>query len=144
MTKINAYLTFDGNCREAMTFYQECLGGDLSMQAVGGSPMEKQMPLHDRHKILHASLTRGAMVLLGSDISGSGGLVKGNTVSLSLHCTSEEEIKTFFTKLSSGGQVAHPLHEFFAGTMGALTDKYEKDWLLYYEKKVKTKAIAKF
>ncbi len=137
MAKINAYLTFNGNCREAMLFYQQCLGGELTMQTVGGSPMEQQMPSRARHHILHASLVNASLVLLASDVSGYGTLVNGNTISLSLHCSSEDEIKTYFHKLSVGGLVAHPLHDFFAGTMGALTDKYDKDWLLYYEKKVR-------
>jgi PhnB protein len=105
------------------------------MQTVGGSPMENEMPAKSRQKILHASLKKDTLVLLGSDMIGAEGPVKGNTISLSLNCSSEKEIKTFFSKLSSGGQVVHPLHEFFAGTMGTLTDKFEKDWLLYYEKK---------
>lgn len=135
MAQINAYLTFNGNCREAMTFYQECLGGELHLQTIGGSPMEKQMPGEEKQKILHSSLTKNNLVLLASDIAEKGKLVKGNTISLSLHCSSEEEINLYFSKLSSGGYIAHPLHHFFAGTMGALTDKFEKDWLLYYEKK---------
>jgi PhnB protein len=44
MTTINAYLTFNGNCRQAMTFYRECLGGELTLQAVKGSPMEGHWP----------------------------------------------------------------------------------------------------
>lgn len=141
MTQINAYLTFNGNCRDAMAFYEECLGGELTLQTVEGSPMENQFPPEAKEKILHASLSSGSLVLLGSDLSGPGGLIKGNTISLSLNCSSEEEIKKFFSNLSSGGQVAHPLHEFFAGTMGTLTDKFEKDWLLYYEKKKHTDKI---
>ena len=137
MAQINAYLTFNGNCREAMTFYQQCLGGELRLQTVDGSPMENQMPDEAKQKILHSSLTKDNLVLLASDIVEKDELVKGNTISLSLHCTSEEEIRSFFSKLAAGGQIAHPLHQFFAGTMGALTDKYEKDWLLYYEKKLK-------
>src|SRR5215213_4835204 len=116
-----------------MSFYQDCLGGELKRQTVGGSPMESQMPAGEKDKILHASLTKGELVLLGSDIVGAEGLINGNTISLSLHCNSEAEITTFFSKLSDGGHVAHPLHDFFAGKMGALTDKFERDWLLYYE-----------
>jgi PhnB protein len=135
MTQINAYLTFNGNCREAMTFYQACLGGELNMQTVEGSPMENEMPAEAKYRILHASLIKDSLVLLGSDMAGPDGVVKGNTISLSLNCNSEKEIKTYFSNLSSGGQIVHPLHEFFAGTMGTLTDKFERDWLLYYEKK---------
>ena len=135
MAQINVYLTFNGNCREAMTFYKECLGGELTLQTVKGSPMESQWPVTVQENILHASLVNGSLVLLGSDIVEKEKLVKGNTISLSLNCTSAKEIETFFTKLSSGGQIAHPLHDFFAGTMGTLTDKFEKDWLLYFERK---------
>ena len=135
MAQINAYLTFSGNCLEAMLFYQSCLGGKLNFQTVGGSPMENQLPRTAKRKILHASLVNDHFVLLASDLPGRKKLIKGNTISLSLNCHSEEEIKSFFYSLSSGGEIAHPLHDFYAGTMGALTDKFEKDWLLYYEKK---------
>ena len=137
MAQINAYLTFNGNCREAMTFYKDCLGGELTMQTVQGSPLESQMPLTAKKHILHASLVNHDLVLLGSDMTGTAEVVKGNTISLSLHCGSADEIQLFFSRLSDGGQIVHPLHEFFAGTMGTLTDKFEKDWLLYYDKKTR-------
>ena len=44
MTTINAYLTFNGDCREAMTFYKECLGGELTLETAKGSPMESHWP----------------------------------------------------------------------------------------------------
>jgi PhnB protein len=135
MTQINAYLTFGGNCREAMNFYRDCFGGELTLQTIKGSPMEDQFPANARKQILHSSLINEGLVLLGSDIAGNGSLVKGNTISLSLNCSSEDEINSFFSKLSAGGQVVHPLHQFFAGTMGTVTDRFEKDWLLYFEKR---------
>jgi PhnB protein len=140
MSQINAYLTFDGNCREGMSFYRDCFGGELTLQTIEGSPMEDQFPITARNRILHGSLVNDRLVLLGSDLGSHGSLVKGNTISLSLNCSSEEEINIFFAKLSYGGQVVHPLHQFFAGTMGTITDKFEKDWLLYYEKKPNLKA----
>ncbi len=44
MSTINSYLRFNGNCSEAMTFYKDCLGGELTMQKVGESPMAGNMP----------------------------------------------------------------------------------------------------
>ncbi len=134
LAQINAYLTFDGNCAEAMTFYQSCLGGELMLQPLKGSLMQDQMPGMAMNAILHASLNNKKLVLLGSDLAGPDGIVRGNTVSLSLSCESENEIQTLFERLSSGGQVIHPLHDFFAGTMGTLTDRFDRDWLLYWEK----------
>src|SRR5436305_7509417 len=100
MTQINAYINFDGNCREAMTFYKDCIGGELSMQTVEGSPIEAQCPPGIKHHILHASLMKDDLVLMGSDMQEPGGFTKGNNIALSLSCSSDEEIKTFFSKLS--------------------------------------------
>jgi PhnB protein len=135
MTQINAYLNFNGNCREAMSFYQECLGGELSLQPVEGTPMESQCPAAMKHHILHSSLAKNGLLLMGSDMTGPEGYVKGNTMSLSLSCSSEDEINTFFTNLSEGGQVIHPLVEQFWGAIfGVLTDKYGVRWMFNYDK----------
>lgn len=130
MTKLNPYIIFNGNCREAMNFYQQCIGGQLSLQTVEDSPMADQWPAEAQHYILHATLTKAALVLLASDMGGKD-LVHGNNVFLSLTCTSRNEIDAFFKNLSAGGQVTRPLHDFFAGMIGALTDKYGISWLLY-------------
>lgn len=136
MTQINAYLTFNGNCREAMSFYQACLGGALSFQTVGESPLSARMPERMKHCILHASLTRGTLVLLGSDMVGEQGLAKGNSVSLSLNCSSEAEIKSCYARLSAGGVANHELEESFWGALfGDLTDKFGNHWILNYNKK---------
>lgn len=135
MTQINAYLNFDGNCREAMSFYKECLGGELALQTVEGSPIEAQCPAGIKHHILHASLMKDTLILMGSDMQGPEGFVKGNTIALSLNCSSEKEIDTFFSNLSKHGKITHPLTESFWGaTFGVLTDKYGIRWMLNYDK----------
>ncbi len=135
MTTINAYLTFPGNCREAMVFYQQCLGGELTLQSVAESPMASQWPIEVQHSILHASLMKNSMTLMASDMAGAEGIQKGNQISLSLTCHDVEEAKDFFNNLSQGGQVVHSLHEFFNGTIGALIDKYGMTWLLFCPRK---------
>jgi PhnB protein len=135
MTQINSYLTFTGNCREAMAFYAGCIGGELSVQTVGESPMADKMPPQMKECILHAALTKGALVLMGSDMVPEKGLVKGNTISLMLACSSEKEIKKYFEKLSAGGEINHALEDtFFGSLMGDLTDKYGNHWLLNFDK----------
>lgn len=135
MTTINSYLTFSGNCREAMTFYKECLGGELALQTIGESPLSDKMPQQMKDCILHASLTRGALTLMGSDMVSDSGLVKGNAVSLVLQCSSEDEIRNSYTALASGGNATHPLeHTFWGALFGGLTDRYGNHWLLNYEK----------
>jgi PhnB protein len=132
MAQINSYLTFGGNCRDAMTFYKECLGGELTLMSVKDTPMVEQMPSHLHDSIMHSTLTKGELVLMASDMVEGGELVNGNTVSLSLSCNSEEEMNTYFTNLSNGGKVLHEPHDFFAGKIAALVDKYGKSWMLYY------------
>lgn len=134
MTQINAFLTFNGNCREAMTFYKDCFGGELTLLTVKDSPMANQWPAQAQDNILHGYLANGNIVLLGSDIVGSKGIVKGNTVSLSVNCSSEEEMQNFFTWLSSGAHNINPIHDFFAGQIGEITDKFGIDWTLYHAK----------
>ena len=134
MTQINAYLHFNGNCREAMSFYQACLGGKLALQTVGESPMAGQMPAAAHKNILHASLTHGGITLMGSDMIGPEGIKQGNIVSLTIVCSSREEIESLFSNLSAGGKIAHPLKEEFFGIHGNLTDKYGINWMFTYEK----------
>jgi PhnB protein len=108
MTQISPYLHFDGNCREAMIFYKECLGGELALQTVGDSPMASQMPAEAQKKILHASLRNSGFVLMASDMVGPEGVKKGNAVSLTLLCSSKAEIETFFSIFSAGGKSHTP------------------------------------
>ena len=135
MTHINAYLNFNGQCREAMTFYKECLGGELTLQTIGESPLAGKMPSRMKESILHATLSKNGLVLMATDMVPENGLTKGNSVSLCLNCSSEDEIKACYKKLSSGGKADHPLENTFWGALfGDLTDKYGNHWLLNFTK----------
>jgi len=135
MTQINSYLTFSGNCREAMTFYKECLGGELTFQKIGESPLAGKMPEQMKESILHSTLINGSVTIIASDMVGEQGLIKGNSVSLMLNCSSEEEIKKYYSKLSEGGKATHPLENTFWGALfGDLTDKFGNQWLLHFYK----------
>jgi len=143
MTRIISYLTFNGNCREAMTFYKKCLGGTLTFQTVGESPLSGKMPERMKDCILHATLKKGGKVLMGTDMVGEEGLIKGNSVSLSLTCSSEDEIKNYYAKLSKGGNADHPLEESFWGaTFGGFTDKFGNHWLLSFDKKISSRELG--
>lgn len=140
MTNIHAYLTFNGNCKEAMKFYKKCLGGTLLMQTVADSPMAGKLPEKMKKSILHSTLTKNGFVLMGSDMVGENGLMKGNSVSLLLNCSSEKEIKNSYKKLSENGMPTHPLEITFRGALfGGLTDRYGNHWLLHFDKHAKRK-----
>ena len=131
MSTINSYLTFNGNCREAMTFYQQCLGGELAFQTIGESPLSEKMPNKMKDLVLHSTLTNGNLLLMGSDMVSETGLLRGNAVSLILNSRSEKEIKSCYKKLSAGGRATHPLQKNFGGAIfGGLTDKFGNYWLL--------------
>ena len=136
MTQINAYLNFNGNTREAMTFYKECLGGELMLQTIEGSPFEARCPAGMMHQIMHSSLTRDGLILMASDMIAPDGLKQGNNISLSLNCTSEEEIRNFFSNLSEGGTIIEPLKaQFWGALFGCLTDKFGIRWMFNYDTK---------
>lgn len=133
MTLINAYLTFNGNCLEAMKFYQDCLGGELTTQTVESSPMAAQMPERIQKQILHSTLIKDSLVLMASDIVRNNTYLKGNTISLTLNCSTEDELHQFFQNLSKNGEILDPIQEQFWGAkFGSLTDKYGIIWLLNY------------
>jgi len=135
MTQINSYLTFNGNCREAMGFYKDCIGGELTLQTIGDSPIADKMPQQMKDGILHATLIKGPLVLMGSDMVAEQGLLKGNSVSLMLNCSSEDEINDYYSKLADGGEATHPLEDSFWGALfGDLVDKYGNHWLLHFDK----------
>ncbi len=129
MARINAYLNFNGQCREAMMFYRDCLGGELTMQKIAESPMAATLPSALSNQILHSSLTRGDMLLMGSDMLGRN-VRQGNLVSLCYNGSNEEEMALCFEKLSAGGLVNTPLHQSVWGAiLGELTDRYGLRWV---------------
>lgn len=133
MAQLNPYLRFNGNCREAMSFYKECLGGELTIQTVGESPMASQMP-EAKDLIMHSALKKEGFTLMASDMIEPGKIVKGNNISLSISGADEKEIKTYFSKLSLGGKVTHALKEEFFGLYGDLVDKFGIKWMFESDK----------
>ncbi len=129
MKQLTPYLHFNGNCREAMEFYKECLGGKLELMTVGESPMASQMPAAMKNMIMHSELNSEGMVIMASDVMSPEGVVKGNAISLSIIGTTKKDIEPYFSKLSKGGKVAHALKQEFFGTYGDLTDKFGIDWM---------------
>ena len=129
MTQINPYLTFPNNCREAMEFYRDCLGGELSITTAAESPMKDQVPAEMQNAVIHSLLKTGGIVLMASDQIMPGELTRGNDITLCINGGTKEELQSFFTKLSEGGTVGQPLTQSFFGTYGTLTDKYGIEWM---------------
>ncbi len=138
MKSIHSYLSFGGNCRQAMKFYQSCLGGELSFQYVGDTPLAAKMPARMKKCILQAILRSDTLTLFGSDMVADSGLIQGNSISLLLNCRTQTEIRTCYKNLSQSGRQTHPLKQTYSGAIfGGLTDRFGNHWLLSYEKKLK-------
>lgn len=135
-TGIYSYITFSGNCREAMLFYKQCLGGRLHFQSVAGASKNTTLPDKVKKCVVHALLQKDELVLMGTDMVGDTGLTKGNAVSLMLNCQSERELRTYFSRLSTGGICLQPPEKNKSGILlGSLKDKYGHHWLLHFARK---------
>lgn len=130
MAKLNAYLMFNGNCREAMEFYKDCFGGKLDVMTHGDSPMAAQVQPELKSKVMHSFLESGNIALMASDCMEA--CRQGDAIFLCLVCDSKEEIEQLYKKLSTGGKVRRPLKEEFFGTYGELSDKYGFLWMFQY------------
>ena len=136
MARLNSYLNFNDNCKEAMNFYKDCLGGELTFITVGESPMASQMPASMHDAILHASLIIGDNMLMGSDMRRKP-VADGDGISLCLNCTSEDEQNKFYKNLAAEGVIEEPLGEMPGGAkIAVITDKFSKRWMLYFDKNI--------
>lgn len=125
---LNAYLFFDGNCREAMKFYQSIFGGQLEMLTF--EEINNSCPEAMKDKIMHANLMGGEAEFFGSDGMDSDKLGTGK-IRLTLHGTDEEKLRSMFGKLSEGGKINMPIEKQVWGDLyGDLTDKYDVTWMV--------------
>jgi PhnB protein len=136
MRNIVPILGFNGNCREAMTFYQQCLGGTLQLMAGRESPAADHLSAEMRDGIMHAHLESGSATLMGTDMMGAN-LKPGNGITLSPWCNSEEEVHRVFNALAEGGHIDYaPRVEFWGGLEGRLTDKFGQAWTIVHSKEL--------
>jgi len=136
MSQLITYLTFGGNCREAMSFYQHCLGGELQVFTLGDSPFGSRLPNTFVHFVLYASLKKDDLILLGTDMVNDDGLIIGNAVSIFIVCNSESEIRSYYKKFMQGGKVLCPLARGTNGSLfGNVVDRYGIQWLFQYSER---------
>lgn len=138
MIRLNPYLTFDGNCREAMTFYRGCLGGELTLQTVADTPIAAQCSAGMQDQVMHAAIENDGFVLMGTDMRRPGEALRpGNDMAISLDLDDEEEARDCFSALSDGGEVIDPLAEKPWGALfGVVQDRFGKVWMLNHPKEV--------
>ena len=137
MLKTTPFLLFDGNCAEAMTFYQQCLGGELTQTKVGDTPMKAMFPPEKHDRLINAHLKTGEVEISATDWMASPEFdpVQGNMSAIFVTGTTDE-IKPIFDKLRDGGHNTRlqELHEMPFGTYGQFYDKYNVQWIFRGDK----------
>jgi PhnB protein len=131
MHQLNAYLFFDGNCADAMRFYERTLGGKLEMMTHGQSPMADQTPPGSAGRIMHARLDLDGGVLMASDsmVGQPYGGMKG--FSLALEYPTVADARRVFDALAEGGQVTMAMQKtFWAEAFGMLVDRFGTPWMV--------------
>ncbi len=132
--QLNPYLTFNGQCEAAFKFYEQCLGGKIeAMITHAGTPAEEHVPSEWRNKIMHARLTVGNEVLMGSDAPPEHYKEpKGFSVSLQINDPADAE--RVFNALSENGTVQMALQKtFWATRFGMLVDQFGIPWMINCE-----------
>ncbi|MGO4880896.1 MAG: VOC family protein [Bryobacteraceae bacterium] len=133
--KLYTYLNFGGNCEEAFRFYEQHLGGQITiMTRHGEMPEAANVPPDWKNAILHARITLGETELLGADIPPER-FQPMRSAYLSLLADSIEDGERIYLLLSDGGQIFMPMQEtFFAFRFAMLRDKFGTSWMILHER----------
>lgn len=133
MLGVKPYLTFPGNCEEAINFYKDALGAEiLFIQKVGDSPMSDMGPADN---VMHCTLKVGDTHIMASDNMSPEPLNAGNNFSLAVGSDDIPAAEKMFAAIAEGGKVLMPMQEtYWAERFGMATDKYGINWMFNCEK----------
>ncbi len=128
-SRLNPYLTFGGDARQAMEFYQGVFGGMLALNTFGEAG-QAGTPIAD--KIMHGMLeTSSGFTLMGADTPPGMEHAPGNNFSVSLSGDDEAELQGYWEKLSADGSVAVPLEkQMWGDVFGMCTDRFGIPWMV--------------
>ena len=131
--QLHTYLNYGGNCEQAFRFYEQHLGGKITMlMRHGEQPTPSELPPDWNGKVLHARMNLGGTELLGADIPGHQPM---RSAYLSLTVSSQEEAERVYALLSDSGQLFMPIQEtFFASRFAMLRDRFGTSWMLLHPK----------
>ena len=131
---IHPYLSFNGNCEEAFTFYAACFGGTVGeLFRYGASPMAGEVGADWQDKVMHGSVVIAGQTLMGADMAAPQ-FEKPQGFSISVHPKAVAEAERVFAELSRGGTVQMPLAQtFWAARLGACIDRFGIPWTVNCE-----------
>jgi PhnB protein len=133
--KLYTYLNYGGNCRQAFEFYEEHLGGKITMLMTHGEvPDPSKVPADWKNAVLHARIEIGDTFVLGADIPPDR-FQPMRSAYLTLIVDSVDEAERLYALLSDGGQIFMPMEEtFFARRFAMLRDRFGTSWMLINER----------
>ncbi|HXO27962.1 MAG TPA: VOC family protein [Thermoanaerobaculia bacterium] len=133
--KLYTYLNYGGNCQQAFRFYEQHLGGKITMMMTHGQlPNPQDVAPGWKDAILHARIDIGDTVLLGADIPPDR-FQPIRSAYLSLMVSSSDEAERIYALLSEGGQIFMPMEEnFFAFRFAQLRDQFGTSWMIVHER----------
>jgi len=133
--KLETYLNYGGNCRQAFEFYAEHLGGRIEMLMTHGEmPGPNGVPPERRNDVLHARMEIGGATLLAADVQPER-FQPMRSAYLSLSLDSNEEAERIYALLSEGGQIFMKMEEtFFAHRFAMLRDRFGTSWMLMHNR----------
>ena len=129
-TRLNPYLSFRDNAREAMDFYESVFGGELTRSTFGEFGASDDPAEQD--KVMHSMLVTGnGLTLMGADTPNSMDFSPGSNGTISLSGEDETELRSYWEKLSDGGDVSLPLEKApWGDTFGMCVDKFGVSWMV--------------
>jgi PhnB protein len=129
-TKLNPYISFKDNAREAMEFYRDVFGGTLNMSTFAEFQASENPAEAD--KIMHAQLdTPNGLTLMGADTPEQMEYDEGSRITVSLSGEDEAELRGYWDKLAQGGSVTMPLEQApWGDSFGMCTDRYGVSWMV--------------
>jgi len=134
MKKVETYLFFNGNCAEAMRFYQRVLGGKLSLLPASDAPDPSIFGPGNGDKIMHSKLELDGAVLMASDWLAPEPYPVTGGFSVTLEVPTTAEAKSLFDKLADGGKVSMPFGKtFYSDGFGMLADRFGTPWMVMAE-----------
>ena len=133
--RLNTYLNYGGNCRQAFEFYEKHLGGRITMMSKHGDvPGEYSGPPEWRDAVLHARIEIGGTTIFGADIPPDR-FQPMRSAYLSLSVDSNAEAERIYALLTEGGQVFMAIEEtFFAHRFAMCRDRFGTSWMLLHER----------
>ncbi|ONI86812.1 hypothetical protein ALI22I_24790 [Saccharothrix sp. ALI-22-I] len=128
-SRLNPYISFPGNAREAMEFYESVFGGTLQANTFGeyGDP-----DAPEAQKIMHSQLeTPSGYTLMGADTPPGMSVTAGDNITISLSGDDADELRGYWDKLSDGGNITMPLEkQMWGDEFGACQDKFGISWMV--------------